>query len=314
MNYKMVSLFILAGGLCSIVFSAACADYACDTLIVRGILDSNGFSGTPVDSVADSGLGRIVRLNLAGRYSINHNLAVNEKEIVNINKLRYLNLSLNRLENLPMGIWDLAELDTLILWENILADRIPDDIRKLVHLKYLDLTNCWIVALPDGLWDLANLEYLYLVHMWLPDYMLPDGIGRLRKLKMISLYQSYLVRLPDTIMILPELSTVDVTGNWLCDSVSRELGEWLDVRDPDWRQSQVWPGTNAFCWPQARAVPYPLECSRTPIAAETVRMQVYDLQGRPVRSGSSPAAGMPTRIYIVKEPGKTARVVIGRGW
>jgi len=311
MNYKMVSLFILAGGLCSIVFSAPCADYACDTLIVRGILDSNGFSHTPVDSIADSSLGRIIRLNLACRYSINFNFTVNEKEIGNINKLRYLNLSLNQLDNVPVGVWDLAELDTLILWENILNDRIPDDIRRLVHLKYLDLTNCWIQALPDGLWDLANLEYLYLVHIWLPGYILPAGIGRLRKLKMLALYQSYLIRLPDTIMTLPEVSTVDVTGNWLCDSVSRELGEWLDVRDPDWRQSQVWPGTNSFCWPEARAVPYPRERSRTLVAAETARMQVYDLQGRPIRCGGSPAAGMPHRLYIVKEPGKTAQVVVG---
>jgi hypothetical protein len=52
----------------------------------------------------------------------------------------------------------------------------------------------------------------------------------------------------------------------------------------------------------------------------------YDLFGRRVcvysdrspkvlvRPGGSPAAGMLAHIYIVKEPGKTARVVIGRGW
>lgn len=60
-NLTALLIFLFLPFLSSYTFSQ---DYIQDTLTIRAILDSNGLDTLSVESVSDSGGGRIVKLNL----------------------------------------------------------------------------------------------------------------------------------------------------------------------------------------------------------------------------------------------------------
>jgi len=78
-----------------------CEDFACDSLVLRTILDVNGLESIPVDSVSlvSPGNGRIFSINLS-----NLGLVILPPEIGKFDSLYQLNLNDNHLSDLPTEI------------------------------------------------------------------------------------------------------------------------------------------------------------------------------------------------------------------
>lgn len=180
-----------------------CGDFACDSLQVRALLDSNGHFNVTVASVVQAGSSppRITALDLSGLQ-----LTVLPAGIGRISILVRLDLSGNLLSALPSGIGALRALRTLDLSENRLTG-LPAEIGKLAALAHLNLKQNRLAALP------------------------PET-GRLRSLEYLDLQVNELTDLPATLTALGPL-TLAAGDNRLC-ALAPAVQTWILENEPDY--------------------------------------------------------------------------------
>lgn len=138
-------------------------------------------------------------------------------QLSNNQNLRYLNLSYNKLTDLPANIGDLSTLVSLNLRGNKLTI-LPDEIGELASLNVLKVDNPdvylrtnQLVSLPPGLGRLTNLDSLYLSGNKLKD--LPDGFAKLSNLKFLDLSWNKFESFPTEIISLGNLSYLNLAVN-----------------------------------------------------------------------------------------------------
>jgi Leucine-rich repeat (LRR) protein len=76
-----------------------------------------------------------------------------------MSKLTSLDLSKNRLDIFPLVLTRISSLEKLILNRNQF-DRLPESIEALQNLKYLDLWDTPVTIFPEGFYKLSALEKL----------------------------------------------------------------------------------------------------------------------------------------------------------
>jgi hypothetical protein len=201
------------------LWAEPCSNYACDSLTVRGILDSNGLDTVPVSSVTGMNKTRIDSLNLTGR-----GIRVLPPSIGNLGGLRWLLLGCirfsgvlreplcNFLDSLPDEIGNLTGLEYLILEENRLA-RLPFSIGNCKKLRYLNIAFNTVANLPPSIGQLTELEMLQLGYN--PITTLPAAIGSLVKLSYLDLFATDMRELPREIGNLGNLETIMVANTEL---------------------------------------------------------------------------------------------------
>ncbi len=188
------------------VQAESCRDYACDSSIVRAILDTNGLNTVNVQEVTGYNKTRIDSLNLTGR-----GIEVLPSAVGNLSSLKHLFLGCirfsgldrepicNSLHSLPEEIGKLTELVSLHLDGNQLV-KLPLSIGGLIKLDNLIIEHNKLSSLPATIGELTELQTLELGYN--PLVTLPDEIGALRKLRYFNLYATDIQNLPNTI------------GNW----------------------------------------------------------------------------------------------------
>src|SRR6266516_2542947 len=77
------------------------------------------------------------------------------------NRLIKLGLSGLALTQLPPELWQLTNLQELVLVENQLS-QLPSEIGQLTNLQEFSLYQNQLSQLPSELWQLTNLQKLYL--------------------------------------------------------------------------------------------------------------------------------------------------------
>jgi internalin A len=135
-------------------------------------------------------------------------------EITELANLTTLHLSGNQLSDLPAGITQLENLTTLHLNFNKLSE-LPAGIGQLVNLTTLNLSQNQLSDLPAGIGQLVNLTTLYLGGNQLSD--LPTGITQLANLTTLHLSGNQLSDLPAGIGQLVNLTTLNLSRNQLSD-------------------------------------------------------------------------------------------------
>ncbi|OUM60697.1 hypothetical protein PIROE2DRAFT_62984 [Piromyces sp. E2] len=108
--------------------------------------------------------------------------------IGNLNKLKILDLSYNKLESLP------------------------DSIGNLKNLNELNLSFNYLKTLPDSIGNLKNLEELDISHNY-SFSRLPYSIGNLENLKILRLKLTNLESLPESMENLTHLEELSLSGN-----------------------------------------------------------------------------------------------------
>ena len=113
---------------CNEGYPVPCQDYACDSMTVREILDSNGLSRVWVWEVLTKSdeTNRALTLNLHGAWD-RADIEVLPESIAKLTTLKSINLAWNNLAKLPESIGRLSGLDTLDLSSNSLA-KLPESI------------------------------------------------------------------------------------------------------------------------------------------------------------------------------------------
>ncbi|PRQ20582.1 putative P-loop containing nucleoside triphosphate hydrolase, leucine-rich repeat domain, L [Rosa chinensis] len=134
------------------LFSTSC--YGCKNMRTLTLLDS---SITTISPSSIMQMKRLRTLNLS--YNIIHEVP---KEINELIHLRYMDLSRGgNLKELPDALCDLYNLQTLVLVHCYGLEKLPEAMGKLINLKHLYLDNCWgLRYLPKGIGSLKSLQVL----------------------------------------------------------------------------------------------------------------------------------------------------------
>lgn len=133
---------------------------------------------------------------------------------VHMKNLTRLDLSKNKLTNLPYTLKFIAKLESLLLNHNCVRN-VPIVLTELSCLKVLQLSDNFLETLPDKLGDIACLETLILSSNKLRS--LPISLQKLNQLKTLNVSSNLLQEMPPCLGELVSLETVILSSNQLGD-------------------------------------------------------------------------------------------------
>lgn len=133
--------------------------------------------------------------------------------------IQELNLSNNKLKNLPRTVFDASQLTILDLSGNQLAT-LPEEIGSLVNLTSLDLSGNELQTLPKSIGNLKKLQFLNLRNNLLQ--ALPHEVTHLTTLKQLTIADNPLSFLPNRGKGLKTNEILDILSKMQSDTV--ELG------------------------------------------------------------------------------------------
>lgn len=110
--------------------------------------------------------------------------------------VRTLDLTHNKLADIPEEISKLINMQRLILADNLI-EHLPSNVGKLQSLKFINLDRNRVSILPDELGQLVRLERLSISGNLLTT--LPETIGSLRNLLLLNVSNNQLKFLPESI-------------------------------------------------------------------------------------------------------------------
>jgi len=214
-------------------YSAPCQDYACDSLVVRSILDTNGLDsvlvsevskldslGTRIEGIFFDGRGISIIPDLIGDLTVlkyidfaNNNLNAIPDIIGSLSNLEFFEAPNNQITVIPDTIFSLLNLTNLHLHYNQISI-ISDSIGNLTNLFSLSFHNNLISDIPTSISNLTKLLSLYLYNNQIAS--LPVSMGNLSLLKTLYLHENLLTTIPDTLLTLDSLFFVTLGSNKLC--------------------------------------------------------------------------------------------------
>lgn len=136
-------------------------------------------------------------------------------EVLDLDKaVRTLDLTHNKLVDIPMEISKLINLQRLVLADNLI-ERLPMNLGKLQSLKVMTLDGNRIASLPDELGQLVRLERLSISENILT--CLPETIGSLRNLSLLNVSNNKLKTFPESIGSCFSLEELQANDNLIED-------------------------------------------------------------------------------------------------
>ncbi|CAA2977547.1 plant intracellular Ras-group-related LRR 7-like [Olea europaea subsp. europaea] len=162
---------------------------------------------------ADSKASRVTRWQSTGIVALRDcKLKTVPDEVIDLERsVRTLDLSHNRLVDIPMEISKLINLQRLILADNVI-ERLPMNLGKLQSLKVMTLDGNRVTTLPDELGQLVKLEQLSISGNLLLN--LPETIGSLRNLVLLNVSKNRLNFLPESIGSCFSLEEIQANGTF----------------------------------------------------------------------------------------------------
>ena len=124
----------------------------------------------------------------------NSNIELLNLEELEFKNVKIVNLSGNRLTEIPKNIFTLVNLEILNISNNN-VESISDEISKLSCLKILDLSNNHIVKLSNKFSALENLHSLFLHNNHISHIKI-GILGSLKNLEIITLHNNFLDTIP----------------------------------------------------------------------------------------------------------------------
>ncbi|KAM0679485.1 hypothetical protein GINT2_002328 [Glugoides intestinalis] len=169
--------------------------------------------------------------NLESLSLVNNNIKELQPNLFNnLQKLEYLNLSKNKLTELPSCVFDgLVNLKSLRLEDNNIKELQPNLFNNLQKLKSLNLSSNKLTEIPEGiLSELGSLQELDLSKNEIKSFPIGFFTG-LTNLNFLSLSHNKLTEIPPSIISLTNLQTLWISSNNLT-SVPKEIGNMSKLR------------------------------------------------------------------------------------
>ncbi len=263
-----------------------CADYPCDSVNVRRILDRNGMETVPVSNVANKSGGRVTTLQL------NYNLA----SAVSLPKPCTM---------IPDEIGNLTALSNLSAGGNAF-DSFSNRISGCINLQTIYMNNNGIKVLPDSIVNCISLKSILLDNNQLT--RLSDSIGKLINLRSLSVAENLLTSLPESIVELDSVNCIFIEGNKICTLPDTVIA-WMDgvqakthcARwEPTWPDSQKCDSVGAERIPASKRLPGFavgriiregdfITVELGPRGDAACRIEIFDLSGKRMETINLPA-------------------------
>ncbi|KAJ8984995.1 hypothetical protein NQ317_016906 [Molorchus minor] len=125
--------------------------------------------------------------------------------------LTELNLSINRLEELPEFITELKKLKFLDVSKNLLTG-LPDSFDSMVSLRELILSNNKLTRIPKCIFGMVGLEILLLNDNSINEIDI-DGLQNLRRLATLSMSNNNIQYVPPHLGNMTQLRSLELKGN-----------------------------------------------------------------------------------------------------
>uniref|UniRef100_A0A0D9XKA0 Ubiquitin-like domain-containing protein n=1 Tax=Leersia perrieri TaxID=77586 RepID=A0A0D9XKA0_9ORYZ len=159
--------------------------------------------------------------------------------LICVQTLTILSLSRNRLVTLPSSLGSMTHLRELRIANNSL-ENLPVEIGLLKNLEFLIASNNRITSLPSSIGDCESLKEVDLSSNLLAE--LPEAFGNLQNLKVLSLRNNGLTSLPSAFFIKCwRLITLDLHGTEITNDILRQVEGWeeFDERRRKKHQKQL---------------------------------------------------------------------------
>eukprot|EP00121_Abeoforma_whisleri_P003523 Awhi_evm1s3165 len=128
------------------------------------------------------------------------------------NSLTVVDLSKNKLTELPASIGELANLQQLNCSQNELSS-LPSSLNKCQSLQYLNLSGNNFFRFPQEILSLSNLQHLFFGVNNLVE--IPSNVYSLKKLLTLFLAGNQLTSVPTSLCRLSQLSVLNLSNNQL---------------------------------------------------------------------------------------------------
>ncbi len=145
--------------------------------------------------------------------------------------VRFLNLTSARIEEFPLGIFELVHLESLNLRKNQIRT-VPPAIGRLHNLKVLKLSRNQIEQLPEEIGRLKSLEELHISRNQIGS--LPPKFWNLQQLGVINLGENRLTAIPGEIQGLTGLREIELAGNPIPEQDRRRIEQLIPHAKVEW--------------------------------------------------------------------------------
>lgn len=158
-----------------------------------------------------------------------------KEAVKNPNYVYRLDLTRERLREVPSEIYQFVNLNVLILDRNRI-ETLPDSLNTLRNLQILSAERNKLDTINPAICDLPNLRILKLGDNYIGG--IPDEIGKLRKLRVLSLWSNIIAYYPINLAKLEKLEWLDLLGNQMTESEQRRVlsllgnGVRIDMSEP----------------------------------------------------------------------------------
>ncbi len=122
---------------------------------------------------------------------------------------KVLDLSKQRLTQLPEEVFRYPNLEVLILKKNKIQSLPDSGWEKLPHLRYIDLSRNKLSYLPSA-WGQLPIDTLILNRNFI--LRIPDSFQNMDELIYLDLWSNEVDRLPEKMNDLPRLKLIDMRG------------------------------------------------------------------------------------------------------
>eukprot|EP01095_Lingulamoeba_sp_RSL-Kostka_P015281 TRINITY_DN697_c0_g3_i3.p1 TRINITY_DN697_c0_g3~~TRINITY_DN697_c0_g3_i3.p1 ORF type:complete len:219 (+),score=45.50 TRINITY_DN697_c0_g3_i3:142-798(+) len=127
--------------------------------------------------------------------------------IVAMKNLTHLNLTNNKISEIPIELCTMTQLRNLNFYNNIITpEGLPEEIGNLTNLTFLSFSKNKLTSVPESLGNLIELKCLYLYENDFSLEGLPNSLSNLKNLKRFEISHCHLDRFP--IEIFP--STLEI--------------------------------------------------------------------------------------------------------
>ena len=145
--------------------------------------------------------------------------------------VRFLNLTNARIEEFPLGIFELVHLESLNLGKNQVR-AVPPEIGQLHDLKVLKPSRNRIEQLPEEIGRLKSLEELHISRDQIDS--LPQKFWNLQQLGIVNLGENQLTTIPDEIQGLTRLREIELAGNPIPKQDRRRIEQLIPHATVEW--------------------------------------------------------------------------------
>ena len=183
--------------------------YQNDSIIIREILDSNGFTDIAVEDVSSDDYPLGCNCERRIRSLILRNIHV--LSLLGLDGLRYLDIQSDSLCSLPNDIGALFGLEKLKITKCSNIDSIPEVIFRLQNLDTLILSSNNLQKLPENIGNMTSLRYICVPNNQIAS--LPSSIINLKRLETFIISNNKLTLLPDSLHRIISLTQFEVGSN-----------------------------------------------------------------------------------------------------